>query len=293
MKFKFLLPILLLTTQASAYWRGFSVKSYLADGSTCKSPSDWASVFAQLKKLPNKINAVRLYSSYTCNTLANAIPAAIASDTFLLVGILSASSTYDNEKGALLQAIKAHGWDWLLAVSVGSEDLYRGTISAASLAHQIYDVRGMLSELPGWNGTLKIGHVDTNNAWSNTSNHDVIRACDFVGTDVYPYFQTLQNNSISNAGVLFEDGVKQVRAAVSKAGSSASVWVTETGWPVNGATKNLAVSGTDEARSYWEQVACTAFYAMNTFWFTLQDFNAVPSFAVLGADGSQLYSQSC
>ncbi|KAF8859744.1 glycoside hydrolase family 17 protein [Acephala macrosclerotiorum] len=293
---KLLVPLLVLTTftsSISAYWKGFNIKSNLADGVTCKSAKDWASAFAQLKAFPNKINSARLYSSHTCNTLLSAVPQAISSHTFILVGLLATPTNFEAEKGALLQAVKQYGFNWIAAISVGSEDLYRGTTNASHLASQIYDVRGMLQELPGWNGSIKVGHVDTTNAWTNTSNYDVIRACDFIGTDIYPYFQTLQDNNVSNSYDLFWNGVKQVQNAVSKAGSTASVWVTETGWPVNGPVKNQATPGTGEARMYWSAVACSAFDRINTFWFTLQDWSAVPSFAVVGQDGSQLYDQSC
>ncbi|KAK0822209.1 hypothetical protein LTR73_009377, partial [Friedmanniomyces endolithicus] len=60
----------------------------------------------------------------------------------LLVGIWAEDSThYTNEKNALQAAINAHGSDWIIAISVGSEDLYRGDTSASTLAQQIYDVR--------------------------------------------------------------------------------------------------------------------------------------------------------
>jgi glucan endo-1,3-beta-D-glucosidase len=157
----------------------------------------------------------------------------------------------------------------------------------------IYDVRGMLSEVSGYSNEVRVGHVDTTNAWTNASNSAVIRACNFVGTDIYPYFQTLQNNDISNAENLFWNGVKQVRDAVSKAGGGASVWVTETGWPVNGPTKGNAVPGTDNAETYWKGVACDAFGSLNAFWFTLQDWSAVPSFAIVGQDGERLYNLTC
>ncbi|CZR58493.1 uncharacterized protein PAC_08385 [Phialocephala subalpina] len=259
---KLFLPLLVLTTLTSpisAYWKGFNIKSNLADGVTCKSAKDWAAAFAQLKTFPNKINSARLYSSHTCNTLLSAVPSAISSHTFILVGILATTANFEAEKGALLQAVKQYGFDWVAAISVGSEDLYRGTHSPSQLASQIYDVRGMLQELPGWNGSIKVGHVDTTNAWTNTSNREVIRACDFIGTDIYPYFQTLQDNNVSNSYELFWNGVKQVQNAVTKAGSTASVWVTETGWPVNGATKNNAIPGTTEARTYWSNVACMVY----------------------------------
>lgn len=112
-------------------------------------------------------------------------------------------------------------------------------------------------------------------------------------TDTYPYYQTLQNNSIANAEFLFWNGVKQVRDAVTKAGSTANVWVTETGWPINGNAKALATPGIDEAEMYWLDVACSAFAKINTFWFTFQDWSAVPSFAVIGQDSEVLYNLTC
>jgi glucan endo-1,3-beta-D-glucosidase len=182
MKFSILLLVLIVIfTPSSAYWRGFNIKSNLADGKTCKSKNDWAAAFALLKTFPNKINSARLYSSYSCNTLTNAVPAAISSHTKILVGI-NAEVNYEAEKGALLAAIQQYGWDWIVSVGVGSEDLYRGTINATYLASQIYDVRGMLAALPGYTKEIKVGHVDTTNAWFNASNSAVIRACEFVGT---------------------------------------------------------------------------------------------------------------
>jgi glucan endo-1,3-beta-D-glucosidase len=291
----YLLPLILslatVFTPSKAYWRGINIKSNLADGTTCKTPSDYLSAYQTLKSFPNSINSARLYSSWFCNTLSNALPSAISTDTKLLAGVSLAN--FDNEKGALLAAVKKYGFGWMVGVSVGNEDLYRGTVSPAILAEMIYDVRGMLSEVSGYSNEVRVGHVDTTNAWTNASNSAVIRACNFVGTDIYPYFQTLQNNDISNAENLFWNGVKQVRDAVSKAGGGASVWVTETGWPVNGPTKGNAVPGTDNAETYWKGVACDAFGSLNAFWFTLQDWSAVPSFAIVGQDGERLYNLTC
>lgn len=235
----FFLPLItfLLVAPSNAFYRGFNIKANLADGLTCKSSNDYLSLLQRLKTFPNSITSIRLYQSHTCNTLLSAIPASISTGTQILVGIDVHSQRYSLEKGALLQAINKYGWDWMLGVSVGSEDLYRGEISPSDLAAKIYDVRGMLQKVPGYTNEVRVGHVDTTNAWFDSSNSAVIRACDFVGADIYPYFQTAQNNSIANAGVLFWEGVEQVRKAVGKAsegrlGGVPSVWVTETGWYV-------------------------------------------------------------
>jgi hypothetical protein len=52
--------------------------------------------------------------------------------------------------------------------------------------------------------------------------------------------------------------------------------------------KGLAVAGKQEARRYWDNVACSSFDAdveegMHTWWFTLRDWNAYPSFEVIDA----------
>jgi exo-beta-1,3-glucanase (GH17 family) len=162
---------------ASALSKGFNVAANNPDGS-CKTTAQWKTAFSKLKALPNSFNTVRLYASSDCNTLANAVPAAISTGTKILVGVWAEDEThYTAEKAALEAAIKAHGSNWILAVSVGSEDLYRGDTTASTLAGQIYDVRGMIHQ---WNNK-KVGHVDTWTAWVDSANDEVITACDFLG----------------------------------------------------------------------------------------------------------------
>lgn len=283
-----------LSAPTTAYWNGFNLKYYQADGVTCKTSTDWKNDFEALNDLPNNINGARLFYSHVCDSLANAVPQAIKQGKQILVGLDDDDDNFSNEKGALLSAIADHGWDWIVAISVGSESLYRGDITASDLTGKIQDVRGMLEALSGYpSGGIEVGHVDTTNAWYDDSNDAVIRACDFIGVDVYPYFQSEDNNAISNAGNLFKDAVSQSKSAVAAAGGTASVWITETGWPVNGAQNGNAVAGVSNAASYFQQVACQMFGTMNMFWFQYQDWYADPSFAVVNPDGEQYFSQTC
>jgi exo-beta-1,3-glucanase (GH17 family) len=84
--------------------------------------------------------------------------------------------------------VETHGFDCRVAVSVGSEDLYQGDTTTSTLAQQIYDVRGMLSTVSGYNTSMQVGHVDTWTVWVDSANWAVIEACDFVGTDGYSYW---------------------------------------------------------------------------------------------------------
>lgn len=86
MRLSSILSMSCLAASAQAYWKGFNLPATLPSGA-CKSVNDWKKDFAVVKSLPGKFNAVRLYASSDCNTLANAVPAAKASGVKALVGV--------------------------------------------------------------------------------------------------------------------------------------------------------------------------------------------------------------
>jgi len=282
-----LTPLLAAST-ASAYWKGFNVGATNPDGS-CKSTADWTTAFTTLANLPGHFTSVRLYASSDCNTLANAVPAAIATGTGILVGVWTEDDAhFEAEKQALLAAIQEHGSNWIIAVGVGNEDLYRGDTSAAKLASQINDVRGMIRSV---GANQDVGHVDTWTAWVKDENTAVIQACDFVGTDGYPYFQ---GAAIEDAANVFWQSVQATRDMVNKVKPGTWVWITETGWPVSGETfAGVSVASTANAQTFWKSVACSAFEQAHVFWYSYQDYAASPSFGVVGADLKPLYDLSC
>ena len=288
MFFKALLPVLALSPLTTAYWKGFNIGANLPSGA-CKSTADWTADFQTIAGLPGTFTSARLYASSDCNTLANAVPAAIATNTKLLVGVWAEDAGhYAAEKAALQAAIQAHGTDWIISVSVGSEDLYRGDTSASTLAGQINEVRSMLSSLGG--SGIQVGHVDTWTAWVNSANTAVIQACDFVGTDGYPYFQAATETDGYN---VFWESVQNVRDVVNNVKPGTWVWITETGWPVSGDNYGAAVPSVNNAQLYWKSVACAAFAQAHTFWYTVQDFSSNPSFGVVDANFKPLYDLSC
>lgn len=162
----------------NAYWKGFNIAANNPDGS-CKTQAQWASAFQNLSSLPGHFTSVRLYASSDCNTLALAVPAALSTGTQLLVGVWAEDAAhFKAEKDALESAIKRYGQDWIIAISVGSEDLYRKDTNPGALAQKIYDVRGMVRAM----GVKKdVGHVDTWTAWVDGANTEVIKASDFIG----------------------------------------------------------------------------------------------------------------
>lgn len=258
----FALTSILTTTAHAAGLKGFNLAAHLASGA-CRTTNDWQLAFERLATLPGSFKNVRLYASGDCNTLANAVPAAKRTGTKLLVGVWTQDAAhFESEKQALLNAVQQHGSDWILAVSVGSEDLYREETTAEHLAQQIWDVRGMLWSV---GASPTIGHVDTWTAWVDPKNKAVIDAVDWLGNDAYAYFEgkSIEGGEAKDPYYAAHDRV------VGVAGGK-EVWTTETGWPVKGENVGNAKVGVDELQRFWWDVACGSFASgINTFWYIL------------------------
>jgi glucan endo-1,3-beta-D-glucosidase len=133
-----------------------------------------------------------------------------------------------------------------------------------------------------------IGDVDTWTAWVDPANTGVIEAVDWVGNDVYPYWQGvgIENGAASDA---YWRAVNDVRA-VSK---GKEVWTTETGQPISGDTNGDAVPSVDSLQTFWWQVSCASFNSLNYFFYDLDDFTASPSFATVDQNYNPLIDMTC
>lgn len=118
----------------------------------------------------------------------------------------------------------------------------------------------------------------------------MIQACDFVGTDGYPYYQY---TDISDASNTFWASVNAVRDTVNSIAPGIWVWITETGWPVTGDAYGSAQPSQQNLQTYWSEVACAAFQQAHTFWYDLRDYTANPSFGVLDANYNPIINLAC
>ncbi|KAL2808315.1 glycoside hydrolase superfamily [Aspergillus granulosus] len=306
-----ILALALAVASAEAAAKGFNYGATKPDGSV-KVQADFENEFHTAKNLEGTsgFNSARLYTMIqggSTNTPISAIPAAIAEKTTLLLGLWASGGNMDNEIAALKAAIDQYGDDFtklVVGISVGSEDLYRNSeigvqadagigIEPEELVSYISQVREAISgtSLSG----ASIGHVDTWNAWTNSSNAAVINAVDWLGFDGYPYFQNTMANSISDAKSLFDEAVEKTRGVAN----GKEIWITETGWPVSGDQQNLAVASVENAKIFWDEVGCPLFDNVNTWWYILQDAEGAsvpsPSFGIVGNTLSTkpLFDLSC
>ncbi|KAF2257800.1 GPI-anchored cell wall beta-1,3-endoglucanase EglC [Lojkania enalia] len=287
MRYSSLLTLAATLSTASAGYKGFNYGANFMNGQA-KVQADFEYEFNAAKQLPGtngEFTSARLYTMIqhgTTNNIIEAVQAAINTKTSLLLGLWASAgdANFNNEITALQAAASQYGQafaDLVAGISVGSEDLYRITPTGiennagvgaqpATIANYIRKTRDAIANtaLAG----KPVGHVDTWTAWVNGSNNAVVSACDFLGMDAYPYFQTTMANSIANANQTFYNAYDATVAA----SQGKPVWVTETGWPVSGRTANQAVPGTDNARIYWQDVTCSLIAGgINLWYYTLQD----------------------
>ncbi|KAH8172771.1 glycosyl hydrolases family 17 domain-containing protein [Sarocladium implicatum] len=304
------------STASAAAFQGFNYGATYADG-RLRVQSDFESLFEAAQGLDGtdgKFTSARLYTMIQGNTgnePISAIPAAIKTKTSILFGLWASAGqdNFNNEIDALQKTIDQYcdQLDGLVAgISVGSEDLYRDSpigqeagenpgAGPKVLAGYIKQVRetikgSCLKDAP-------IGHVDTWTAYVNQTNQPLIEACDWLGMDAYPYFENTKPNAIDEGKSLFEQALANTKGAAGER----EVWITETGWPTSGKKSGAAVANTKNARTYWEEVGCSLFGNVNTWWYTLMDSNSdgpitdeTPSFGVVGDDLSKpKYNLSC
>lgn len=293
---------LAFSSVAAASTMGFNYGATTRTGAV-KVQSDFQAEFSAAKGLANTkgaFSSARLYTTIQGGTTSDpisAIPAAIASDTKLMLGMWASSGDeiITNEINALLAAIKTYGTKFtsrVNGISVGSEDLYR--ITPTGLMNDPLSVGAGPAEIVSYISKVRkalagtalaktpIGHVDTWTAWQNGSNAAVVEAVDFLGMNTFPYFQTTEANSIENGESLFTAALDVTK----KAAGSKNVIITETGWPVGGKKSAAAVASTDNAKTYWDKVGCALFGKTDVYWYTLVDANTdtekQPQFGLVG-----------
>jgi len=293
-------------TTADAAYKGFNYGAFFGNNAA-KQYTDFKYEFEAAKTLPGtngQFTSARLYTMIQHGTTKDpisAIQAAIDTKTSLLLGIWASATTpsgaqtvINNELAAFQAAIDKYGSSFtnlIAGISVGSEDLYRITPTAAKngeknpgtqpadLAKYVNQVKSFRDKTSLLKGKL-VGHVDTWTAYVNGTNKAVVDTLEFLGVDAYPFWETEHANAIGNGKTLFYDAYNQVKAKAQ----GKPIWITETGWPVSGPTQGQAVANTANAKTYWNAVACQLIKDnVNLWYYTLQDVqyaNPSPSFGV-------------
>ncbi|KAF1995480.1 glycoside hydrolase family 17 protein [Amniculicola lignicola CBS 123094] len=272
-----LLTVWLALAAAQVIYTGFNYGATWSNG-TFKVAADFEAQFNRAKSLGTSIpfNSARLFTSIQGNSgPSEAFPAAIKTNTSLLLGIWVSPTGIEAELKALDDAFAEHGSNLanlVAGISVGNEDIYSAckdkpenakavcTGDASNeIKSRIKEVRNHISSA-SWktlfSKPLPIGHTEI-------ASFPVTDEVDFVGMTAYPYWY---KQSVANAKQSFFGKLGEVQ----NGSGETPVWIAETGWPFSGKNNGEAVAGADQMQQYWTEVGCLLFGKYNTWWFQLE-----------------------
>jgi glucan 1,3-beta-glucosidase len=151
----------------------------------------------------------------------------------------------------------------IYAITVGSEALYRGDMTAAQLVTKISQVRALMGP------NVKLGTADSWNKFQDGTANPVVAVADIILANAFSYWQGV---TINSAPQTFFGDIYQAIEQIQKAAGSTSVdfWVGETGWPTVGGVYESAAPSVANAQTYFQHNIC----AMTTWGFNVFVFEA-------------------
>ncbi|KAJ4355756.1 uncharacterized protein N0V89_003776 [Didymosphaeria variabile] len=256
-------------------YTGFSYGAFWSE-SKPKLYKDFVRQFTLARNLPDvpvPFTSARLYQAAQWNSPtepSEAFQAAIETNTTLLIGLWL---PIDKEIEALDAAFKKYGQklaDLVIGISVGSEDIYRGSDECAQVEGKACSMAATADEVManityvkdefhkrGWDKLFKalppIGHTDT-------ARNAFLANADFVGANIFPFWH---QDPIDKAWNSFEESLQGIKEHAG----NVPVWITETGWPSSGNDKAASI---DNMQKYWSTVGCALVGKYTTFWFELE-----------------------
>ncbi|KAF2428657.1 putative glucan 1,3-beta-glucosidase [Tothia fuscella] len=287
--------------QAAKGTLGFALGTKKAD-SSCKAQADYESDF-KLIAAASGSKIVRGYSASDCNAAREILPAAKSQGFQVILGIWpDVEKSYNDDKAAITTYAPKFA-DQVYAVTVGSETLYRGNFTGATLLAKVNDMKNALK------GTkIKVGTADSWNKYADGTADDLIRGNpDILLVNAFGFWQ---GQDTSNATHQYFDDIMQAYQHIGAINPSHKIelWTGETGWPSDGGTDfKAAKAGTKNAATYFSQGICGMLnWGYNVFAFEAFDEPWKPKskgdggiladethWGAMTVDGKSKYSLKC
>jgi exo-beta-1,3-glucanase (GH17 family) len=256
---------------------GISYAPYRADHG-CKSADDIEDDFRHFAK---EYSVVRIYGT-DCDQVPKVYRAAKAADVKLMLGIWDIHDV-ENEASKIVAALDGD-WDIVHSITVGNELVNAGQARPQEVVHAVRQAREALRS-GGYEGP--VASVDT---FIATEKHpELCEESDFCAINAHAFFDSTMR--AEDAGKWLTNTVEQVQSKLSK---PMHVVVTETGWPMNGASNGLAIPGLENQKLALESIMeafadrpgdVILFSAFNDLWKerTMTTFNADQYWGIGGA----------
>jgi len=244
---------------------GFALGTKLPSGE-CKSQSDYEADFDAISKAAPAAKIVRGYAAADCKFAENALPAAKKKSFKVMLGIWpDVEESFNNDLNAIVGVAKTYQ-DTIYAVTVGSETMYRGNFTGATLKDKIVAVK---SKLPSG---VKVGTADSWNKFADGTGDALIGTADILLINAFAFWQGASRDNATK--VYLEDMFLAITHIESKAGNKMpEVWNGETGWPTaEGTDFDAAKGGLDNAAHFYKTGFCSLIdWGFNAFYFEAFD----------------------
>lgn len=224
---------------------------------TCKSALDFEN---DLNVLSEHSNHLKIFSVSECDVLQNLGPVAENKGFKVLFGVWpDKADILAGEKATLRAHLPQISRETVSGILVGSEALYRKSMTAQKLAEVIGSIKTLLLEIKDKNGmsygSVPVGTVDSWNELVDLGSTPAIKAVDFVFVNAFSYWQ---GQNMNNASYSFFDDIMQALQTIQtlKGATNIRFWVGETGWPTDGESFKEAVPSVSNARKYWIEAIC-------------------------------------
>ncbi|MCJ1254302.1 glycoside hydrolase 3 protein [Lignoscripta atroalba] len=287
MRFSNIIPVALAATPlavSAAGTLGFAIGDKMPNG-VCKSTADYEADFDALESTST---VVRTYSANECNTAQQILPAAAGKGFKVVLGVWPDSdAAYAADKAALQSALSNESnAAAVYAITVGSEALYRGTLTADALLSKIQDMQETFPD-------ILIGTADSWNKYQDgTADPIITGGVKLLLVNAFAYWQ---GQEITNGSHTYLDDLAQAFGHIqSLAGSTDAIelWNGETGWPADGGSDyEAATASTENTETFYKQGVCAALnWGYNVFYFEAFDEPWKPaSVGDTGASGDETH----
>lgn len=238
--------------------KGIVYSPYKVGG--CKTADEVKSDLSSL----TDYDVIRIYG-VDCDQVPNVL-AALAPGQKVFLGIYDVANI-ESGLNTIYEAVQAHGdgWDVVYTISIGNELVNNGEATVDQIAGYLSTARSVLG---GLNYSGPIVSVDTFIATIN--NPGLCSLSDYVAVNAHAFFDG--NVVAADSGKWVLEQIQRVWSACDSVGVQKNVFVTESGWPSQGESNNLAVPSKENQESAVSSIksivgdSCILFTAFNDYW---------------------------
>ncbi|OLY81237.1 putative family 17 glucosidase SCW10 [Smittium mucronatum] len=246
-------------SEGSVFW-GLTYSPYNTDGSC----PNYNKVESDMITLSSVTTRIRLYST-DCDQLLNVVKAisqkSLNIDVYAGIWISNGDERMNNEIDTLISVMKTYGSDRIKGISIGNEEIFKGTMSDTDLVKKLQAARSKINSAGFTNIPIYLTDTDANYS------KKMADASDLLQLNIYTIFDSNFTSMDDSVNSVFD----RVANAKARLGSNKPVRIGETGYASSGSAG--VQSGSQESQiEYAKKLRCkSSENGLEYFFFEAKD----------------------